>query len=509
MDHFTRLKNQIKLYLIAALLLCSFLLLGSWWVISQVLKVPPAAALVLVIVEAVILAAVIASKTAEVVSEPVKLLWQAILHVSPDNSATPAPNLQNSKIGRELITSLCLQIYQFASSGAGIANNSSNDLQARTIAQNLPIPLLVMDKDQVIVFANETAGKFLNIDIKELLGKNLNNTLNILFPTDDTFGDWLNQVKTSSVTATHSWQHVRLQQKSGTQPLQFDMAAYFNKQSTSGVETIITLFDHTSEYRAEDSSIDFVSMAVHELRTPLTLLRGYIEVFEEELEGKLSQELASFLSKMRASAQQLTSLVNNILNVSRVEADQLTLQLKEENWNDIVTSTVNDINLKAGITGKTIELNLANNLPTVAVDRVGIFEVLNNLVDNAVKYSGKEPKIIIQTKTLGDGVVETTIQDFGVGIPSSVVPHLFDRFYRSHRTEQQIGGTGLGLYLCKAIVSAHGGNIWVRSKEGQGTTAGFTLKPYAQLADELKNSDNKEITRNAYGWIKNHSMYRR
>jgi signal transduction histidine kinase len=106
-------------------------------------------------------------------------------------------------------------------------------------------------------------------------------------------------------------------------------------------------------------------------------------------------------------------------------------------------------------------------------------------------------------------MVETTVKDEGVGIPADIVPNLFTKFYRNFRNRSQIGGTGLGLYLCKAIIGAHGGNIWVQSKLGQGTTIGFTLMPYDKLAEELKNSDNKEIVRGAHGWIKNHSLYRR
>jgi signal transduction histidine kinase len=106
-------------------------------------------------------------------------------------------------------------------------------------------------------------------------------------------------------------------------------------------------------------------------------------------------------------------------------------------------------------------------------------------------------------------MVTTTVQDFGVGMPASVLPNLFEKFYRNHRTRQQIGGTGLGLYLCKAIVSAHGGQIWANSKEGQGSTFGFSLQPYANLAEELKTGNNTEITRAAHGWVKNHSFYKR
>jgi two-component system sensor histidine kinase VicK len=86
--------------------------------------------------------------------------------------------------------------------------------------------------------------------------------------------------------------------------------------------------------------------------------------------------------------------------------------------------------------------------------------------------------------------------------------NLFTKFYRDHRNRAQIGGTGLGLYLSKSIITAHGGNIWVKSKEGQGSTFGFTLLPYAKLTEGQK-SGNAELVRGAHGWIKNHSLYRR
>jgi len=106
-------------------------------------------------------------------------------------------------------------------------------------------------------------------------------------------------------------------------------------------------------------------------------------------------------------------------------------------------------------------------------------------------------------------MIETSVQDFGLGITTSIMPNLFTKFYRDHRNRAQIGGTGLGLYLSKAIIDAHGGSIWVRSKPGEGSTFGFTLVPYAQLTEESKRSGNNEIVRGAHGWIKNHSLYRR
>ncbi len=255
--------------------------------------------------------------------------------------------------------------------------------------------------------------------------------------------------------------------------------------------------------------MSFIALSVHELRTPLTLLRGYIEAFEEELDGKLDPQMTDFMQKMSATAQQLTAFVNNILNVARVDDDQLELTLQEEDWPQIIDSVVANLSLRAKVRGITLEAHVAPDLPKVAVDRLSIHEVMNNLIDNAIKYSGQSTIITVDAHMNKEGLVETTIEDHGLGISSGIMPNLFTKFYRDHRNRAQIGGTGLGLYLSKAIVTAHGGNIWVRSKEGVGSTFGFSVRPYEQLAEELKNSDNKDIVRGAHGWIKNHSLYRR
>jgi signal transduction histidine kinase len=343
----------------------------------------------------------------------------------------------------------------------------------------------------------------------DIIGKNFYSLLDMSFPSEQTFDTWLANAKQQTVTATSSWERVRLN-TSETRPLRlFDLAAYYNKDNPSHIETVVVLFDHTKQYIQDDQAVSFIALSVHELRTPLTLLRGYIEAFEEEFAGKLDPEMNDFMFKMSASAQQLAAFVNNILNVARVDDDQLVLQLHEENWADIVRAAANNMALRAKVRGITVEYSIAPDLPTVGVDRVSILEVINNLVDNAIKYSGTSKKIRISTQLGDDGRVETSVQDFGVGIAQNILQHLFTKFYRDHHNRAQIGGTGLGLYLSKALVTAHGGNIWVTSKVGEGSTFTFTLVPYSQLTDELKHNTNKEITRAAHGWIKNHSLYRR
>jgi signal transduction histidine kinase len=288
------------------------------------------------------------------------------------------------------------------------------------------------------------------------------------------------------------------------------MAASYSKDDSENHEVLIAMFDKTASYEEDDQNLSFISLVVHEIRTPLSLLLGYVELFEQELGGKLDPEMTKFMHQMKIAGQSLAAFVSNILTVARFESNQLELQLTEENWGTILTQAISDMQLRAQLQGFTIEAHIPDGLPPVGANPVTASEVIINLIDNAIKYSQHAVKktIIINVGMTADGMVETTVKDFGVGIPANVIPHLFEKFYRNYRNRAHIGGTGLGLYLCHMIVEAHGGHIWVQSQDGQGATIGFTLKPYNTLASDIKNRNNTDIVHSSHGWVKNHSLYR-
>lgn len=150
-----------------------------------------------------------------------------------------------------------------------------------------------------------------------------------------------------------------------------------------------------------------------------------------------------------------------------------------------------------------------DTLPTVAADTAAIGEVLSNLIDNAIKYSN-EGGLVHVTAHVIPGFVEISVIDRGIGMPSNVLPNLFHKFYRSHRSRETVAGTGIGLYICKAIVSSHGGSVNVRSVENEGSTFSFTLPIYDTVATKL-NADkgsNKSLIEHGSGWIRNHAMFR-
>lgn len=513
MDNLQKFISDVRNRFVAVLLVDNAVVLANWWIAEHVFKLSGIELLVSVVVVSIIGIAFLPWLTANYITQPTKLIWQAILHIAPDATNVSAPDLKQARLGRELVTSLVGYIYQLASVVENVektASNKSTDLHANTIAQLLPLPLLVLGADQTILFANEQTETYLKLGESEIINKNAYSVLDMSFQTDQTFDAWLSKVKTSTVTADETWEHVRLKLADEEATVrQCDLAAHYSQANPQGYETVLLLFDHASKYGNDDQELSFVALAVHELRTPLTLLRGYIEALEEEVGNAANIELVDFIHKMDASAQQLTTFVSNILNVARIETDQLIMELHEANWKDIVTAVVHDMNMRAQVHGITIQAEIAANLPTVAIDRVSMYEVLTNLLDNAIKYSGSSKDILVKSSLTQGGIVETTVQDYGIGIPESALSSLFAKFYRDYHHRSQIGGTGLGLYLSKTIITAHSGNLWVRSKEGQGATFGFTLLPYSKLAAGLKNKDNSDIVRSAHGWIKNHSLYRR
>lgn len=509
MESFLKLQKWARFKLFGLFALLGFVVIASWTIlqIRTTNNVIIVSSLSVIVIVLSVLCSAIATRY---FIDPLRFVWQAILHVAPDSSEVPAPNNDQLTFGREQLTALVHKVYKLASqeNGTDLAQHRKDILQATNIVSNMPLPLFVFNKDMQVTNASNSALEYCELNSAELFGKPLFESLNLEFGSENTLESWIKACQQDRVTATHVWERVRVILNNNKPPKQCDVVAYYNRDNPSGAEFIVTIFDRTRQYDQDDQSLSFVALAVHELRTPLTMLRGYIEVFEDELGPKMDTEMQDFMHKMRISAQQLTSFINNILNVARVEENQLTLKLTEEKWDDVLKQACEDVGVRAQVHGKTVKIEIAPDLPTVAVDRMSIFEVVNNLLDNALKYSGQSKEIVVRSGLNKQGMIQTTVEDRGAGIPASVLPNLFEKFYRNHRTRAQIGGTGLGLYLSKAITTAHGGQIWAESKEGEGSTFGFTLLPYANLAEELKTG-NKDITRSAHGWIKNHSLYRR
>lgn len=510
MDDFQKIRGMANLILMLGIWVVVGAGMAAWLLATRQLHWSNQSAFALTLGAIFPASYMVARYTSRYILSPLHALWQAILHIAPESNSVPAPNVEKLRFGRQLVGNLAARVYQFASHEDSIAlvEHRKSVLQAVNIVDRFPLPVFVFNKQQIVTNASKSALSYLQLDSPELFGKRLFDCIHLEFPSKNTLETWTADCQANKVTDQAYWQRVLVRLRDGKTVKQCDIAAYYNRENESGTEFIVTLFDHTDLYEQDDQALSFVALAVHELRTPLTMLRGYVEVLEEELAGKIDKQLEDYVYKLRISADQLADFVNNIMNVVKIEQNQLAPTLVEEAWEPMLYSAAASMKLRADALGMNIKFKIAPNLPTAAIDPVSISAVVNNLLDNAIKYSrDKGQEIFVSSQLNKEGMIETTVQDSGVGIPEGVLPHLFEKFYRNHRTRYQIGGTGLGLYLSKAIIGAHGGHIWVRSKPGEGSSFSFTLQPYGRLSDKQKSSG--EITRHPHGWIKNHSLYRR
>lgn len=504
--HIQKFTQAIQRQLIIWIIALIVLVLGFQWCLHELLGfnslVSTIIAAIAGICGGVTLAIIIGAFTVK----PTRYLAQAIMHISPSEHLIAAPNIDELKLGHDLVENLTRQVYSYATV-AQQTQPDTNTVATAGILDQLPVAIIGLDSSNTVQVANKRART--TIKNEKTSGQKLTDLISLQFENGPPLDEWIAQARENSVVDFKIWEAVEINTINNEPLGYFDIAVSFSGGSSSGVDIVMALYDHSDAYNQEDTSMGFVALSVHEMRTPVTIMRGYIEAFEDELEGKMTPQLADDLSKMNASADALTSFVSNILNVARINQGQLSLKLEEHSWNKALPEIVDNLRNRAAAYGKSIELRMVPDMPNVAIDRMTIGEVITNLIDNAIKYAPDDSSITIISQINREGLIETTVQDHGVGIPETVMPHLFSKFYRNHRNRNQIGGTGLGLFLSKTIVNAHKGNIWANSKEGEGSIFGFTLLPYSELATELQSNDNEGITRSSHGWIKNHSMQRR
>ena len=435
------------------------------------------------------------------VTEPTRNLMNALTHSAGEPTITTPPNPNARQFAKSGFREALQTIYSLGGATSEQSKTvaaSSDDLVARAL-DNTSCGFVALDKDRNIIYSNKAAPIHSDIDGKTVL--------DLVFSDHENLNKWLDECEESAVHAEKTWARIadKLPGEEGRR--MYDVVATYQKGSKA--ETVLSLFNRTDQYIPEEDDLDFIAFAAHELRGPITVIRGYLDVLEDELQPVLQNDQSELLKRLVVSANRLSSYINNILNASRFDRRHLNVHLKEESIANIYDTIKDDMQLRASAQNRILGVAIATDLPTVAADRGSIGEVLGNLIDNAIKYSNEGGVVNVTAAAKGD-FVEVSIEDHGIGMPGNVVSSLFHKFYRSHRSRETVAGTGIGLYITKAFVESHGGHISVRSVENEGSVFTFSLPIYATVADKLKanNNSNESLIESSSGWIKNHSMYR-
>jgi len=440
-------------------------------------------------------------------AKPTRDLMAAITHTLGQPSGLIVPELNISKNERSGFNQALDYIINRpiinTNDQAAIADKL-NEVQAKLsiltdILDTTSCGIVAINNQHEIAFSNKATPTFIDKNGKKSLG--------LIFNGVDTLETWIENCAESSLRAERVWTRISNNLPGQENRRFFDVVASYQKGRTT--ETVLILVDRTSVYSIDEDNLDFLSFAAHELRGPITVIRGYLDVLEDELTDEFVGDQHELFNRLIVSANRLSGYIDNILNTSRYDRRHLKVNLTESTVAAVYDTIKDDMQLRAGSQNRLLATEISNDLPTIAVDASSMSEVLSNLIDNAIKYSNEGGSINVSANLNGD-FVDISVKDNGIGMPESVVSNLFQKFYRSHRSRETVAGTGIGLYISKAIVESHGGKISVRSEDGRGTTFTVSLPIYSTIADKLKSGDNSNegLISEGRGWIKNHSMYR-
>ena len=271
--------------------------------------------------------------------------------------------------------------------------------------------------------------------------------------------------------------------------INFDDGRIYNAQYTpiGGFGSVVTMQDISYLKQVDRIKNEFVHTVSHDLRSPLTSVLGYTELIQRV--GPLNEQQEEFLDRIRSSVKSITSLVNDLLDLSRLEAGFDTRR-ELVRLDNILRFAVDTLESQFESNNLTLELDIGKDLPELRGNPVRLRQLLDNLLSNAVKYSPQGSTINVSLQA-EDNQIIFRVADTGSGIPQSEHARIFEKFYRASNVPDAVGGSGLGLAIVKSIVDTHQGRIWVESSVGKGSTFFVVLPAYhldkSPVTGELKS----------------------
>lgn len=338
-----------------------------------------------------------------------------------------------------------------------------------TLAQNMTLGIVVVDAAGQVVVENPRAREILGmpkahqqmdlIDLKNFFGAADYDAL-----IRDCVRSGRPVEANRSSEATEAFYHVFIS------PIETGGVA----KETRGI--VIIFEDITEEKLLERTKSEFVSIASHQLRTPLTVIKGNLEMLHDESFGPLNEEQRNMITETSSANERLISLVNEMLDIGRMERGSMQLVLAAVDIAEIADSVARDLDGYAAGKGVKLSIVKSGEIPKVLADELRLRQVLQNLIDNAIRYRKPSGGVITVSLRPSGKSVQLMVADEGIGIPKAEQKRLFERFYRASNAVKAVGGgTGLGLYIVKAIVEQFKGSIAFISKEDKGTTFTVTL----------------------------------
>ena len=328
--------------------------------------------------------------------------------------------------------------------------------------------VLIVDASNYILLANKALQAISSRAATQIIGQRLERVLH-----SAEFLTYVDSVRLGRAQPQHQ---VELVEGGRTTWLEVTGTTVQSQGSSRGPWTLFVLHDITKQKKLEAVRKDFVANVSHELRTPLSVIKGYVETLVDGHPDIPLDDQERFLKTIQRHTERLNSLLEDLLVLSRLESINPGLQREPVDFQALLASIVDDYHGRPACADHKLAIEVDPTHGDLLVDPLKITQVVENLLDNALKYTPKGSRIHLATRLHGQGEVIVSVRDNGPGIPAEDIPHLFERFYRVDKgRSRETGGTGLGLSIVKHIVQLHGGRVWVESKQGEGTTFFFSL----------------------------------
>lgn len=342
------------------------------------------------------------------------------------------------------------------------------NLQA--ITDHIADPLFLVGADKKVAWINRKAADFFNLDPEEVDGGKL-----VALTGIDKVDDLLDEVFHEETELKCSYEEASVKIKRQDERYFFKIVMiplFTEEQKVSSI--LVQLTDVTRFHEMEKIKTDFVSIVSHEFRTPLTTITVGVEMLKEGMLGDLTPRGKEVLEAIGADCDRLSRLIDNLMELSRIESGTIYVEAQPTDVVSLVQEAVRPLKLQAEQKGVELITDIPPKLPPVAADYNKSGWVLANLVGNAIRYTDKGGTITVRVRQRGKRLF-FDVQDTGCGIPREHQEKIFRKYVQVTEPGQKRPGVGLGLAIAKDIVMAHGGEIWVESEEGKGTTFTFTF----------------------------------
>ena len=353
----------------------------------------------------------------------------------------------------------------------------------QAILESIADGVLVADDNSRIILANLPVSTILDIPREQLLGKSINELLGLYGQSGDA---WIKTIQDWAVNADRikQWAYLADQLTIEDKIVSVHLSPVLAGRQYFGTVSIFR--DITKEVEVDNLKSEFVSTVSHELRTPMTSIKGYADLMLMGAAGKMEGSQTRYLKVIKNNADRLHMLVNDLLDISRIETNKTVLDLRPIDITQVVEQVVED-HLRGRIQHTKKEINVQTDmtpsLPLVQADHARVIQILTNLLDNAFNYTPKGGDIRVGAQPAGD-FVRISVADTGIGISEKNLNKIFERFFRSEAPEvQNVPGTGLGLAIVRSLIEMHGGILEVQSKVKSGSTFSFTLPAVVQDGD--------------------------